>query len=129
MTLPEGHGPPPSLSTGVLMLVVLTFAVAFNTLFLVILPDDRPLRLACAVLPMAALLWTAVAVWRSRSVPSATPAPLLPLMATLLSLPVSGAALHLAQGKHLAAGQWALLGLGLLAFIGAAISTRRTASR
>ena len=129
MTTPDGAGPAPSVSTGALFLVILTFAVAFNTLSLTVIPEGRPLRIACAALPLAALLWTAVAVWRSRGVPSPFPAPLLPVMATLLSLPVSGAALRLAQGDTLPAGQWAFLGLGLLAFTGAASDTRRTGAR
>ena len=126
MSLPEATGLAPSVSTGTLFLVILTFAGAFNTLYLTVIPEGRPLRIACAALPLAALLWTAVAVWRSRGVPSPFPAPLLPMMATLLSLPVSGAVLRLAQGETLAAGQWAILGLSLLAFTGAAIYTRRT---
>lgn len=126
MSLPEATAPAPSVQTGTLFLVILTFAVAFNTLYLTVIPEGRPLRIACAALPLAALLWTAVAVWRSRGVPSPFPAPLLPMMATLLSLPVSGAVLRLAQGETLAAGQWAILGLSLLAFTGAAIYTRRT---
>ncbi|GGR79090.1 hypothetical protein [Deinococcus sedimenti] len=126
MSSPEVTGPAPSVSTGALFLVILTCAVAFNVLFLTVIPDDRPLRLACAALPLAALLWTAVAVWRSRGVPSTFPAPLLPVCATLLSLPVSGAALRLAQGDTLPAGQWAFLGLGVLAFLGATIYTYRT---
>ncbi|ALW89301.1 hypothetical protein [Deinococcus actinosclerus] len=129
MTTPDGAGPAPSVSTGALFLVILTFAVAFNTLSLTVVPEGRPLRIVCAALPFAALLWTAVAVWRSRGVPSPFPAPLLPVCATLLSLPVSGAALRLAQGEPLAAGQWAILGLGLLAFTGAAIYTHRTGAR
>lgn len=126
MSHPEATGPAPSVSTGTLFLVILTFTVAANVLFLTVIPDDRPLRLACAALPLAALLWTAVAVWRSRGVPSPFPAPLLPVCATLLSLPVSGAALRLAQGDTLPAGQWAFLGLGVLAFLGATIYTYRT---
>lgn len=129
MTDSDHSGPPPSVSTGTLILVVLTFAVAANTLSLVLIPEDRALRLACAALPLAALLWTAVAVWRSRGVPSPFPAPLLPLTATLLSLPVSGAALRLAQGDTLPAGQGAILGLGVLAFTDAALYTRRTGAR
>lgn len=126
MSHPEATGPAPSVSTGTLFLVILTFTVAANVLFLTVIPDDRPLRLACAALPLTALLWTAVAVWRSRGVPSPFPAPLLPVCATLLSLPVSGAALRLAQGDTLPAGQWAFLGLGVLAFLGATIYTYRT---
>ena len=83
-------------------------------------------RVACAALPLAPLLWTAAAVWRARGVPSPFPAPLLPLTATLLSLPVSGAALRLAQGDTLPAGQWAFLGMAALAFLGATIYTYRT---
>ena len=126
MTDSDHSGPPPSVSTGTLILVVLTFAVAANTLSLVLIPEDRALRLALAALPVAGLIWSAVAVWRSRGVPSPFPAPLLPVMATLLSLPVSGAALLLAQGDTLPAGQWAFLGLGVLAFLGATIYTYRT---
>lgn len=126
MTTPDGAGSAPSVSTGALFLVILTFAVAFNTLSLTVIPEGRALGIACAALPLAALLWTAVAVWRSRGVPSPFPAPLLPVMATLLSLPVSGAALRLAHGEPLAAGQWAILGLGLLAVTGAASYTFRT---
>jgi len=109
MTTPDGAGPAPSVSTGALFLVILTFAVAFNTLSLTVIPEGRPLRIACAALPIAALLWTAVAVWHSRGVP--------------------GAALHFAQGKTVASGQWSILGLGLLAVTGAAISTFRTGAR
>ena len=126
MSHPEATGPAPSVSTGTLFLVILTFTVAANVLFLTVIPDDRPLRLACAALPLTALLWTAVAIWRSRGVPSPFPAPLLPVCATLLSLPVSGAALRLAQGDTLPAAQWAFLGLGVLAFLGATIYTHRT---
>ncbi len=126
MSHPEATGPAPSVSTGTLFLVILTFTVAANVLFLTVIPDDRPLRLACAALPLTALLWTAVAVWRSRGVPSPFPAPLLPVCATLLSLPMSGAALRLAQGDTLPAGQWAILGIGVLAFLGATIYTYRT---
>ena len=51
MSLPEATGPAPSVSTGTLFLVILTFAVAFNTLYLTVIPEGRPLRIACAALP------------------------------------------------------------------------------
>ena len=106
----SGHsGPAPSVSTGALFLVILTFAVAANTVSLLIIPDDRAARLALAALPVAGLIWTAVNVWRTRAVPGAWPA--WPVMLTLWTVPVSHSTLQLVLGQPVTTSQW--IGLAL----------------
>lgn len=109
MTDSDHSGPPPSVSTGTLFLVVLTFAVAANTLSLVLIPEDRALRLALAALPVAGLIWSAVAVWRTRAVPGAWPA--WPIMLTLWAALVSNTTLQLILGRPVATHQWIALAL------------------
>ncbi|MBX8466067.1 hypothetical protein [Deinococcus sp. RIT780] len=114
MTDSDHSGPPPSVSTGTLFLVVLTFAVAANTLSLVLIPEDRALRLALAALPVAGLIWTAVNVWRTRAVPGAWPA--WPVMLTLWTVSVSHSTLQLVLGQPLSPVQWSALGLSTAAY-------------
>ncbi|GGR49245.1 hypothetical protein GCM10008959_08070 [Deinococcus seoulensis] len=110
----SGHsGPAPSVSTGALFLVILTFAVAANTVSLLIIPDDRAARLVLAALPVAGLIWTAVNVWRTRAVPGAWPT--WPVMLTLWTVSVSHSTLQLVLGQPLSPVQWSALGLSTAA--------------
>ncbi|MCD0156569.1 hypothetical protein [Deinococcus sp. 6GRE01] len=109
MTDADHSGPPPSVSTGTLFLVVLTFAVAANTLSLILIPEDRALRLALAALPVAGLIWSAATVWRTRAVPGTWPAG--PIMLTLWTVLVSHTTLQLLLGRPVATSQW--IGLAL----------------
>lgn len=114
MTDADHSGPPPSVSTGTLFLVVLTFAVAANTLSLVLIPEDRALRLALAALLVAGLIWSAATVWRTRAVPGAWPA--WPVMLTLWTVSVSHSTLQLVLGQPLSPVQWSALGLSTAAY-------------